>query len=428
MTTRNAHPTDNRQRARSAQNMKKLLTIAAVVLALIAALVIYLVATTPKTSAGVRFPLSAAQRDLIASVPASAESFALLPTAAALDAKLRANPVTADAVEQWEKSHSLPSPWMVGGADLLAWRDTATTRYLIRLDPIRAFVVRTYMMLGGDIGETLLINAPAAQPMPPADLAQILALSEKLPPGDAFVVQRRGSRGAFPPIARPAVTSFSVTSDEIVFTSRAARDADEPPAMQSSQPAHFAKSALITATFATMPRLVEDMNRVFGTRVSSLLENGGAIAVYDIDTHKFLPRPMGVIVVPDDPPRRAAFEEFVNKVRQGESLGIHISTAEHAGTLLLSFDDSIAPYINDVSVPGRWPAGKWAIRADPRRLVPILSRLGDSIGLRIAAPRFYRSARDLGHWIEALQGANVLEAAASDDGTAEELKVRIAAK
>ena len=408
--------------------MKKLFVIAAIVLALIAALLIYLAATTPKTSAGVRFPLTAAQRDLIAAVPSSAESFALLPTAAALDAKLRANPVTADAVERWEKSHSLPSPWMVGGADLLAWRDSATTRYLIRLDPIRATIVRTYMMLGGDIGETLLINAPAAQPMPAGDLAQILSLAEKLPPGDAFVVQRRGSRGAFPPIARPAVTSLSVTSDEIVFTSRAPRDASEPPAVQSPQPAKFARGALITGTFATMPRVVEDLNRVFGTRVSALLENGGTIAVYDIDTHKFLPRPIGVFAIPDDPPRRAAFEEFVNKVRQGESLGIHIATAEHAGSLLLSFDDSINPYINDAIEPGRWPAGKWAIRADPRRLVPILSRLGDSIGLRIAAPRFYRSARDLDHWIEALQGAAVLEAAASDDGSAEQLKVRIAAK
>ena len=317
---------------------------------------------------------------------------------------------------------------MVGGADLLAWRDASTTRYLIRLDPVRAFVVRTYMMLGGDIGETLLINAPPSQPINSADLAQILALSEKLPPGDAFVVQRRGSRGAFPPIARPAVTSLSVTPDDILFTSRAQRDATDPIATQSTQPAQFPHNALITATFATMPRVVEDLNRVFGTRVSSLVENGGTIAVYDIDTHKFLPRPMGVIAVPDDPPRRAAFEEFVAKVKQGESLGIHIQTAEHGGSLLLSFDDSINPYINDAIEPGRWPAGKWAVRADPRRLVPILSRLGDSIGLRIAAPRFYRSARDLGHWIEALQGATVLEAADSEDASAEELKVRISAK
>lgn len=408
--------------------MRKLTIIAAVVLALVAAVIVYLVVTTPKTSAGIRFPLTGAQRDLVASVPESAQSFALIPTAAALDSKLRANPVTAGAVENWEKMHSLPSPWMVGRADLLAWRDASTTRYLIRLDPIRAFVVRTYMMLGGDIGETLLINAPSTQPINSADLAQILSLSEKLPPGDAFVVQRRGSRGAFPPIARPAVTSLSVTPDDILFTSRAQRDAEEPIAAQSTQPAQFPHNALITATFATMPRVVEDLNRVFGTRVSSLVENGGSIAVYDIDTHKFLPRPMGVIAVPDDPPRRAAFDEFVAKVKQGESLGIHIQTAEHGGALLLSFDDSINPYINDAMEPGRWPAGKWAVRADPRRLVPILSRLGDSIGLRIAAPRFYRSARDLGHWIEALQGATVLEAADSEDGSAEELKVRISAK
>jgi len=408
--------------------MKKLAITLGILLALVAAIVIYLVATTPKTSVGVRFPLTGAQRALIAAVPESAESFALIPAAAALDAKLRDNPVAAGAVDQWEKSHSLPSPWMVGGADLLAWRDADSTHYLVRLDPVRATIVRTYMMLGGDIGDTLVLTPPAVQPINAGDLAQILALAAKLPPGDAFVVQRRGSRGAFPPIGRPAVTSLSVTSDDILLTSRAARDPNEAPAAQSSQPARFARGALLGATFATMPRVVEDMNRVFGTRVSSLLENGGTVAIYDIDTHKLLPRPIGVISVPDDPPRRAAFQEFVNKARQGESLGIHLRTAEHGGALLLSFDDSIDVYLKDAVVPGSWPGGKWAVRADPKRLVPILNRLGDSIGLRIAASRFYRSARDLSHWIEALQGASVLEAADSEDGSAEELKVRIGAK
>jgi hypothetical protein len=408
--------------------MKKLLITGCILAALVAMIAIYFAATTPKTSPGVRFPLTGAQRALIAAVPASAESFALIPAAAALDAKMRTNPVTSEAVEQWERSHSLPSPWMIGGADLLAWRDTATTRYFVRLDPIRATLVRTYMMFGGDIGETLVLTAPAGPAISAEDLAPILALSEKLPPGDAFVVQRRGSRGAFPPIGRPAVTSLSVTADDILFTSRATRDADEPASIQLTQPAQFARGAILSATFAIMPRVVEDMNRVFGTRVSSLVENGGTLTVYDVDTHKFMPRPKGVIAVTDDPVRRAAFEEFVDKVKQGESLGIHIRTAERGGALLLSFDDSIDLYLKDAFQPGSWPAGKWAVRADPKRLVPILGQLGDSIGLRIAASRFYRSARDLGHWIEALKGATVLEAAASDDGSAEELKVRIGAK
>jgi hypothetical protein len=408
--------------------MRKIYIVLGVLFALVAVVVIYLAATTPRTSPGVRFPLTASQRVLVASVPDSAESFALVPAAAVLDSKLRANPVTREAVDQWERSHSLPSPWMVGGADLLAWRDADTTRYLIHLDPVRAAIVKTYMMLGGELGDTLLLDAPAVPTIPAADLAQILTLAEKLPPGDAVVVQRRGSRGAFPPIARPAVTSFSITPDDILFTSRATREGSDAPDAQSPTPAQFPRGALLTGVFTSMPRLVEDLNRVFGTGVSTLLENGGTIAVYDIDTHKFLPRPMGVFAVPDDPPRRAAFEEFVSKVRQGESLGIHIQTAQRPGSLLLSFDDSIDPYIKDTVVPGTWPAGKWAVRADPKRLVPILRRLGDSIGLRIAAPRFYRSARDLGHWIEALQGATELEAAESDDGTAEVLKVRIGAK
>jgi hypothetical protein len=408
--------------------MRKLVIISAIVVALVAGAAIYLMATTPKTSAGVRFPLSGAQRALIAAVPESAESFALIPTAAALDAKMRANPVTREAIDRWERSHSLPSPWMVGSADLLAWRDAGATRYLVRLDPIRATLVRTYMMLGGDLGDTLVINAPAAQPISADALGQILTLAEKLPPGDAFVVQRSGSHGAFPPIARPAVTSLSVTPDDIVFTSRAAHETTDPVAAQALQPARFARRALLTASFATMPRVVEDLNRVFGTRVSSLVESGGTIVIYDIDTHKFLPRPLCVIAVPDDPVRRALFEQFVGKVRHGESLGIHIQTAQQGGALLLSFDDSIGLYSNDVFEPGRWAAGKWAVRADPKRLVPILSQLGDSVGLRIAAPRFYRSARDLRRWIEALQEATSLEAADSDDGHAEELKVRIGAK
>src|SRR5882762_10032886 len=135
--------------------MKKLLITGCILAALVAMIAFYFAATTPKTSAGVRFPLTGAQRALIAAVPASAESFALIPSAAALDAKMRTNAVTSEAVDQWERSHSLPSPWMIGGADLLTWRDTATTRYFVRLDPIRAAIVRTYMMFGGDIGETL---------------------------------------------------------------------------------------------------------------------------------------------------------------------------------------------------------------------------------------------------------------------------------
>lgn len=407
--------------------MKKLIVIAAILLAAVLGVAAYLTLTTPKSARGVRFPLSDSQRALIAAVPASAETFALIPSAAALDPKLRANPLTADVLEQWERSHSLPSPWMVGGADLVTWRDGDATRYAIRLDPVRTLLVRAYLLLGGELGEMLVINPPPAA-TPAADLPQLFALSQSLPPGDAFVVQRAGSRGGFPPIGRPAVTSVSVTPDAIDVTSRAPRSPADPPPVQSPAAPRFARGAMLAATFASMPRAVEDLNRIFGTKVSPLLENGGTITVYDIDPRKLLPRPSGVIAVPDDPARRAAFDEFVGRVRQGESLGIRIRTAEAGGMLLLSFDDSIDIYLKDAQEPLPWLAGLWAIRADPKRLVPVLSKLEDSIGLRVASPHLYRSARDLGRWIGALQQATSLEAAASEDASAVELKVRVAAK
>jgi len=397
--------------------MRKLL-FTLLLLGLIAGgIAVYLFATTPKESAGVRFPLSASQRALLGQVPATAESFALVPTAAALEGKLLANPITRDAVASFAEKQALPQPWMLGRADLLIWREAGGgTRYLIRLDPFRAAIVRAYRMIGGDIGDTLLINAPAAQPIDAAELESILALTANLPPGDAVAVQRVASRGAFPPIGRPAVTSVKVTAGEIELTSHAAAGAAVDGL--STRPTSFPRGAILTAAFSEAPRVVEDLNRLFGTKVSQLLEQGGSIAIYDVDTGTLLPRPRGVIIIPADDARRAAVT----------SIGGLARTAEKDGNLLLSFDDSLDTYLKDASDPARWPGNRWSLRADPQRLAPILRKLGDSLGLRVAAPRLFRSARDLERWIGGLEQASAIEAADSREGSVEVLRVRIAAK
>jgi hypothetical protein len=184
----------------------------------------------------------------------------------------------------------------------------------------------------------------------------------------------------------------------------------------------------LTATFTEMPRVAEDLNRLFGTKVSPLLEGGGTIAIYDVETRKLLPRPLGVIAVPADDARRAAVDALVERARDVEALGVRVRTAEKDGQLLLSFDDSLDTYLKEAFEPAAIPGGRWSIRADPQRLAPILRKLGDSLGLRVAAPRLFRSARDLEHWIGGLERASAIEAAAADDGTAEVLRVRITAK
>jgi len=401
--------------------LRKLILFIVIVAAIAGGVVLYLIATTPSTSRGVVFPLDAANRAMIAHVPESAEAFALIPAAAALDAKMRANPVTRGAIESWTSKQQLPRPWMIGDADLLAWRSEGKTRYYLRLDPLRALLVRAYVMIAGDIGNTIVINAPAEQPIDAAERDAILALTDKLPAGDALVVQRVASRGAYPPIARPAVSSIRVTPAEIDIVSRAA--SDDPPS--GPLVAHLPQHALIAGAFSTPPRILNDLNRLLGADVGKLFDSGGEIAIYDIATGKLLPRPLCVFVVPNDAPRQEALGRLQALLGSGAALGIRPTVRPFDDRLLLSFDDSIGNYINDAPAASRWASAGWALRLDPARLGPIAGNLSNDIGLRIAAPRIFRSARDTDRWIAALQRAKSIDAVDATDGAAEELRVTI---
>jgi len=66
------------------------------------------------------------------------------------------------------------------------------------------------------------------------------------------------------------------------------------------------------------------------------------------------------------------------------------------------------------------------VRADPAKLVPILSQLSENLGLRIAAPRVFRGARDADRWMSALGHAGAIDVVDSTDGAAEQLSVEIA--
>jgi hypothetical protein len=401
-----------------------------VVLGLIAAgLVVYLAATTPKTAAGVRFPLRASHRTLLARVPASAEAFALIPTAAALHAELLANPVTRGPIEQWtDKQSHLPSPWMLGRADVVAWKVGKVTSYAIRLDPVRAFFVRLSLMIGGGPevrwdGSTVIMSPTVDAGMGEAALAPLLNIAEGLPGGDALVLQLdRQSSGGFPPLQRPTASTIAVDAKTILITSRGpAAPADATAILPAVViPASFPQGAMLSAWFLQPPRVVGDLNRIFGSKVSSLLDGGGSIAIYDIETGTLLPRPKGVIAAPTTPEGLGNLQELANLI--GE-------TREQGGQTLVSLDrTSMSLYIKDTFVPPAWPANRWALRMDPQRMVPVLEDLSDSQGLRYATPRIHRSVRDLRRWIGALREASAIEAADSVSGGYEELRVRIASK
>lgn len=408
--------------------MRTFIIILAILALLIGAIALYLVLTTPDESAPLRFPLSASQRSMLERVPASADAFALVPTAAVLHRKLLANPVTRDAVERWTSEQPVPRPWLIGGADVVIWKQEKKTSYAIRLDAFRAFLVRTWMMTASDVeahwdGSMFVINGGA--PGPPASIDDLLPLASSLPEGDVLVVQRERARGMFPPIGRPSVTSVRVTPREILVTSRARQSAPEARTTPETTPinARHPRGALISASFAEPPQLLGDAERLLGTDISALVDDGGSIAIYDIDAGTLLPRPKGVIAVPADEEARAAMGDVT---RVAELVG---ETRDTGREILVSFDRQSMPlYLKDTFDPAPWPASRWAARIDAARITPILERLGDNRGLRFVAPRMHRAARDLRRWIGALREAQSIEAADSVSGGIEELRVRIASK
>ncbi|HEX7808773.1 MAG TPA: hypothetical protein VF608_08610 [Thermoanaerobaculia bacterium] len=402
--------------------MRKLAVTCIVVLLIVGGTIAWLVASTPKSAPPLRFPLTAEQQKFVARAPANADAFAYVPAVAVVNAKLLANAVTRDPIVQWTDRQPLPRAWMLGGADLLVWRTGKSTSYAVRFDSVRATIVRIWTMIAGPHdatwdGNVMTIAEPAtATTNVPLDFT----IANGLPEADAFVVQRNSARGAYPPIGRPAFSSIRINPKQIDIVSRSRTTDPTPPMVIKPS---YRRGAMISAGFAEPPRILGDMNRLLGTDISGLVSSGGSIALYDVDAGLLLPRPKGVIAVRATDQSRVAIEEYRKYV---ELVG---QMAERDGELLVSFDQRSLPlYINDQIVEAAWPANRWAGRIDPARLIPVLRRLGDNRGLRFAAPRIHRSARDLRNWIDALESAESVEAAESVTGGVEELRVRVVSK
>ncbi|HVE71369.1 MAG TPA: hypothetical protein VNI54_08385 [Thermoanaerobaculia bacterium] len=401
--------------------MRTFIITLCIVAVLVLGVVVYLVVTTPDAAPPIRFPLTAAQQDLLRHVPADAEAYALVPAPAVLLAKLKANPITSEPVTRWTDEHALPPASMLGRADAVAWRSGKTTAYAVRFDPIRALIARAWSMFTpvetAWHGRVLVINGSSVPSRPPEELA----LANGLPEGDALVVQRKESRGAYPPIGRPAVSSLRVRGKEIEIASRAR--SNEMDRLKPVLRAELPRGAMLSVSFAEPPRLLGDLERLVAADVDALIGDGGLLAIYDVDSGTFLPRPHAAIVVPVTDHSRAVLARYDTLV----SLGGEVR--ESGGQFVIGLHrDAARQYAVDTKSPLPWPANRWALRMDPVRLIPVLRKIGDNPALRFATPRIHRGARDLRRWMGALEQAREVEAAASVTDGVEELRVRVASK
>lgn len=402
--------------------MRTFIIILCILVIAIGAVALYLVLSTPNDAPPLRFPLTASQQELLARVPSNADAYALIPAPAVLMHKLIVNSTTSAAATQWMDEHTLPPAYLLGRADAVIWKDDKRTSYAVHLDPLRAFVGRLWTMVRhADArwdGNTLIVDSGESQaPMsPPPELHPAIGLPE----GDAFIVQRSEARGAFPPIGRPAMTSLRIDGKVIDITSRAITKDTDPRPM--TRPA-LARGAMLSVAFTDPPAILGALDRVTPADITALVDDGGAIALYDVDTGTLFPRPFAAIALPADDRGRAALAEYARII---STVGTQL---EHNGELVISFDRNSAPrYAQDAKAPLPWPSNRWAVRIDPKRFVPVLREVADNPMLRLTAPRLHRGARDLERWMDALEGAETVEAARSVGGGFEELRVRIASK
>src|SRR5512132_909800 len=102
--------------------MRTLIIVLTVLLLCVAAVVVYVVATTPRDAARLTYPLTPAQQELLARVPADADAYAYVPSPAVLVGRLETNPITSEPMAQWAEERPLPPPSFLGRADAVIWR------------------------------------------------------------------------------------------------------------------------------------------------------------------------------------------------------------------------------------------------------------------------------------------------------------------
>lgn len=436
--------------------MKRPLIIIGITTATIAAMVVYLYATVPTVVTPVAAPFGSAAAELLAQVPPSATDIAYARRASAIYQKALADPIAGPPFREWSDRAGLTHlPMLLGSADAVLWRAAdGGFGFAARPDPLRRSLLHLYLFVSGrdDLSMengALVMNAGEAGASAAPDASELESLATGLPPADLIVLQRKESRGAFPPIGRPAVTSIRLTGGTILLDSRSRPDGGEA-AVQAELPFAPPPGAMLSMAMAKPPRLAGELNRLFATRVTPLLDEGGMLVVYDVDARSLLPRPMGVVVVRADDGHRAALSAFVAslasmagsapnvskrmvgmvEIETREAYGMRIETAETRSELLLSFDrNSIDRYL---AAPARGAADTtaavWTARVIPSLAVPIIGRLSHSPGFRILAPKLYRAASDLEKWMMALEGASSVEVRKDLAGGQERLRVTIKAK
>ena len=322
-------------------------------------------------------------------------------------------------------------------------------QFITRAGTIRRFVLATVASFAGlnhtsdgsllVLGNTSLPERPATVP------AQRISAGLR---GEAFLVQHEG-KDRFPPVGRPSVTAVSVRGDEIALL---ARGRIGQSAMLSSSAGAFEapRDAMFSIVFWQPHDALEDLDRFLPLNLHDLARRGTMLSIYDVEGGRLLPRPRGLIVVPETQEsteavgalfNTAAFRELGDtpvtsrevggvKIDRARRLGAEIEVARVGGKLLIGLDGtSIEKYLSaqrfTLSSGG---AIAWSAVASASRLRPVLDDLKDEKSLKFLAPRMHRSVRQMASFVQLLPPEAEVTANKRVTPSAEEVEVILKTK
>ncbi len=434
--------------------MRRLLVLILIAVLIIGAAVTVFLVVTGSPGRGVASAVAGLDsHPLLAMVPADATDFAFVPAAAAVWRDAQRNPVAGPLVTSWSTRPELRHPGLAfGRADVVIWRAGDHVGFAGRVDPLRAALLRIWIAIAGrdDLrveGQTVAQNL-SEQTIDRGQLERLTALASSLPPADALIWQTERARGSFPPIGRPSVTAVRLTSDGVLIDSTSMQRTDDASA-QRALSLRYPEEAVATIAFAASPSFAGELDRLVGARVRPLLERGGTLVIYDVDSRKLIARPLGLLVLAADDAHRAAVTNLMGslagmgrdvvaqstrrvgstEITRREILGATVETAEAGGEILISFDrSSMDRYLSGPAETVPAQLAIWVLRGDGSRLAPLLEAASGNPALRFLTPKIFRSTRDANRSIRYLSGARRLVAHKVEGKDGEELHVVLSAK
>lgn len=411
--------------------MPKSLIFLILLLVVVAAPVVFLVATTPFGLESVELGRLADAQRLLSLVPGDAQDVAILPRAGAAIRAIQNHPVLRNAPED-DALASPFLPFLLGRSDVVLWRAENSRGAVARLDPVRAVLLRVYASTSGDRlnissawGASVVSSGTPSSP-DASSRSQWLALAPSLR-GHVFVIAAESSRAGFPPLARPALTALTFDGASIRTTSRAAHAKDV--AVRDLSGARFPSSALIAAAVTECPRALKTIGKLFPFDICRLFANGGVIAIYDVDTRKLIPRLHGVIAVPAASAPSGLFDAALALEEHRNVGGVDIvrkrmpgatfEVARRGDEVLIGLDkSSLEKYLGDnlMTPPPASARAGWVVRVRPDELSRVLGALHERKELSLLAPDVERTVRDLRDSTSLFAGASSAVAVRTEDG------------